>query len=363
MEGTAEETSMMPVPSPLTVLLGLSLTATAVPAAPLNLSLPTKNTAIFTNRPDEFYMYTDRTFEGVTSRPWQAGQYGFVRNMKRTEEGVIGTRFHEGIDIKPVSRDSKGNPLDDVMSIATGVVAYTNDDPAHSNYGRYVVIEHNWGDGPMFSLYAHLASISASEGQRVLGGTTIGRMGFTGAGLNRTRAHLHLELGLLFSLRFQHWHDGFLSGPNHHGIHNGLNLTGLDIASLYQEQRRNPGISIPAFLRSTPAYYKVTTARKGPLEIVERYPWLRRGDHAQPSPSWEISFTASGLPLSVTPSHRVVNRPTVTYVRSTRSRHEYFTIRRLVGTGSRASLTGSGERHLRLVTGDFPNTAPKESEN
>ena len=344
-------------------LFFLALATTIAPGGPVKLQLPTKNTAIFSNRPDEFYMYTNRTFEGVTSKPWQAGQWGFVRNMKRTEEGVIGTRFHEGIDIKPVARDTKGNPLDDIMAIATGVVAHVNDVPGRSNYGRYVVVEHNWGDGPMFSLYAHLASISVTPGQRVLAGARLGRMGYTGAGLDRTRAHLHLELGLLFSLRFQDWHSAYSGGTNYHGIHNGMNLSGLDIATLYKELRRNPNLSIPAFLRSAPVYYKVTTARKGPLEIVERYPWLRRGDHAQPSPSWEISFTASGFPLAVAPSQRVVSRGTVTYVRSTRARHEYFTIRRLIGTGSKASLSASGERHLRLVTGDFPSRKPEEPKN
>ena len=37
----------------------------------------------------DFYMYTDRTFEGVRSRPWQGGQYGFVRNEVRTPAGVV----------------------------------------------------------------------------------------------------------------------------------------------------------------------------------------------------------------------------------------------------------------------------------
>ena len=344
-------------------LLALLLAPSLSLAGPVKLQLPTKNSAIFTSRPDDFYMYTDRTFEGVTSKPWQAGQYGFVRNMKRTSEGVIGTRFHEGIDIKPVTRDDKGNPLDEVMAIATGQVVYTNNTPGHSNYGRYVVVEHDWGDGPMFSLYAHLASIAVSPGQRVLTGTRLGRMGFTGAGINRTRAHLHLELGILFSQRFADFHSAYLSGPDRHGIHNGLNMSGLDIANLYKQLRRNPNLTIPLFLRSTPVYYKATTARKGPLEIVERYPWLRRGDHAQPSPSWEISFSASGMPLAVAPSQRVVSRATVTYVRSTRSRHEYFTIKRLVGTGTRASLSSTGARHLRLVTGDFPARKTEDTKN
>lgn len=326
----------------------------------LKLCLPTDNTAIYGSQLDEFYMYTDRTFEGVTSTPWQAGKYGFVRNMLRTPEGIIGTRFHEGIDIQPVKRDSSGRPLDEVRSIGTGVVAYTAPTASRSNYGKYIVVEHNWGDGPFFSLYAHLSEISVEPGQRVLSGTQIGRMGYTGSGITRTRAHVHVELGILLSLRFDDWHSQFSGGTNYHGIHNGLNLSGVNIANLFLELRQDPNLALPAFLAKTPTYYKVTVPRKGPLEIVVRYPWLAKGDHSQPSPCWEISFTASGLPLSVAPSHRVVSQPNVTYVRTTRSKHQYFTVKRLVGTGRQASLSASGARYLKLLTGDFPAAAPKE---
>lgn len=334
------------------------LAATSGFGAPIKLQLATDNDALFRNTPEDFYMYTNRTFEGKASKPWQAGQYGFVRNMVRTPEGIIGSRFHEGIDIKPVRRDSSGRPLDDVRTIATGVVAYTSPVAKHSSYGKYVVVEHNWGHGPFFSLYAHLSEVSVETGQRVLMGSTIGRMGYTGRGLDRTRAHLHLELGLLLSLRFEDWHQQFLGGTNHHGIHNGLNLSGINISGLYQEIRRDPDISLPAFINQTPVYYKVTVPRKGPLEIVERYQWLAKGDHSRPSPCWEISFTASGLPLAVAPSHRVVSQPNVTYVRTTRSKHQYFTSKRLIGTGRQASLSASGARYIKLLTGDFPSNTP-----
>lgn len=323
--------------------------------SPIKLQLPTDNTALFGDQPQDFYMYTNRTFEGKSSKPWQAGQYGFVRNMVRTPEGIVGTRFHEGIDIKPVRRDASGRPLDEVRAIATGVVAYTSPVSSKSSYGKYVVVEHNWGSGPFFSLYAHLSDISVETGQRVLMGGRLGQMGYTGRGLDRTRAHLHLELGLLLSLRFEDWHKQFSGGTNHHGIHNGLNLSGVNISGLYQEIRKNADVSLPAFIAQTPVYYKVTVPRKGPLEIVERYPWLAKGDHSRPSPCWELSLTASGLPLEVAPSHRVVSQPSVTYVRTTRSKHQYFTSKRLIGTGRQASLSASGARYIKLITGDFPS--------
>jgi hypothetical protein len=40
-------------------------------------------------------------------------------------------------------------------------------------------------------------------------------------------------------------------------------------------------------------------------------------------------------------------------VRTTQSRHEYFTLSRVTGTGRRASLTRSGLQHLSLITGEF----------
>ena len=324
------------------------------PGQGLNLQLPTDNRALFEDNPEKFYMYVYRTFEGETSKPWQGGSYGFVRNLRRTEGGVVSTRFHEGIDIRPSRRDPSGNPLDDVKAIAKGRVVYVQKSSGGSNYGKYVVVEHDWGDGPFLSLYAHLASTSVAEGQSVNAGHALGRMGYTGAGINRERAHVHLELNILLSLQFDAWHKMKFGSENKHGLHNGMNLSGLDIANLLLSHHRDPGITIPDFLSGTPAYYKVTCPRRGKLELADRYPWIRRGAHHRPSPSWEISFTAAGFPLAIAPSHREVSKPLVTYVRTAQSRHEYFALSRLTGTGRRASLSRTGLQHLSLITGDFP---------
>ena len=40
-------------------------------------------------------------------------------------------------------------------------------------------------------------------------GQRIGMMGYTGTGINRERAHLHLELCLMFSRQFEAWYDTF----------------------------------------------------------------------------------------------------------------------------------------------------------
>ncbi len=135
--------------------------------------------------------------KGKPANPGRAGTFGFVRNAMRIEDQVIYTKFHEGIDIAPVNRDSAGNPLDPVSSIADGQVVHTSPIAGRSNYGKYVVVEHNWENSAVYSLYAHLAEITCNPGDPVKAGTVLGRMGYTGVGLNRTRAHFHLELAML----------------------------------------------------------------------------------------------------------------------------------------------------------------------
>lgn len=339
---------------PLLLILQLSTQA----AEPLNLTLPSDNRALLEDKPEDFYMYVYRNFGGQSSKPWTAGQYGFVRTLVKTDqEGIIATKFHEGVDVKPVKRDTRGAPLDDVRAIADGVVSYVNTSAGGSNYGKYIVVEHNWGYGPFYSLYAHLASTAVRKGQRILSNTTLGKMGYTGAGLNRERAHLHLELNMIATEQFDAWHKAVFNGKNPHGTCNGMNLIGIDIASLYLAQQTDPNITIPNFLKGASPYYKVAVPRTGTLEIISRYPWLKRGNHEADSPSWELSFTDSGIPLSVAPSHRLTKKPMITYVRTTRSQHSYYTRKRLTGSGRKATLSKSGLNFIAL----FTNTSTKSS--
>ena len=52
-------------------------------------------------------------------------------------------------------------------AIADGKVVHANNIPGYSNYGRYVVIEHDWDGSPYYSLYGHLSEISATVGASV----------------------------------------------------------------------------------------------------------------------------------------------------------------------------------------------------
>jgi murein DD-endopeptidase MepM/ murein hydrolase activator NlpD len=183
------------------VLLVSSVGMTAQTAREIvDLALPTDNDALF--REDggpDFYQYVNRDYRGEKSTPWEGGRYGFVRDPLETSAGIVYTRFHEGIDIKPLRRDANGEPLDQVRAIATGKVVHVNLAAGHSNYGRYVVIEHNWGGSNYYSLYGHLSTIAVKSGQRVQKSEPIAVMGYTGVGIDRERAHVHLELNLMLA--------------------------------------------------------------------------------------------------------------------------------------------------------------------
>ena len=322
---------------------------------PLNLALPTDNDAIFRNDGPEFYQYVIREFEGTRTKPWQGGQYGFVRNPVRSGSGLVYTRFHEGVDIRPLRRDARGEALDEVRAIADGTVVHVSLVPGYSNYGNYIVVEHRWDGLAYYSLYGHLASATVQRGARVARGEQIGVMGHTGDGLDRERAHLHLELNLMLSRNFEDWHRTyFKSEPNRHGLYNGLNLTGLDIARLYTALRRRPGLSIPEFLADEETFYKVTLPPSANFDLPKRYPWLLRGGQPESGApqSWEVSFNRGGVPLKVEPAANAVTEATVSYIKKG---GDYAGATRGVigGSGASPRLTESGRRLMRLLT--FPD--------
>jgi murein DD-endopeptidase MepM/ murein hydrolase activator NlpD len=334
------------------LLLGLLAMAQATP---LEICLPTENQHLFTGEFDQFYMYVDRTFEGQTSKPWEAGSYGLVRNMVRIQGETHCTKFHEGIDISPLRRDTAHNPTDLVTSIAAGRVVHTSLIAGRSNYGKYVVIEHRWENTSVYSLYAHLADISCKIGDPVVPGTVLGKMGYTGAGIDRTRAHCHLELGLLMSTRYEDWHKKFGGSINYHGIFNGMNLSGTDVARFFIAHKANPGLQFSQFVASTPVYFKVTLPSHGVPDFLKRYPWLTQKP-LEDAPAWEISFSATGQPLAFNPSTRTVSSATVTSIRPSTIPHSYLTRGLVTGEGNKATLTNSGKQLVALLTGEFPIT-------
>lgn len=342
---------MSPLRSLFVAIGALCFAAIARAGDPVDLRLPTANQFLLEGQPERFFMYCDRNFEGVASKPWEAGSFGLVRNPIRLNGDVVCTKFHEGIDIAPMQRDAAGNPLDDVCAIADGTVAYVSSVAGHSNYGRYVVVEHRWDNSAVYSLYAHLNTISCEPGQTVQAGGPLGKLGFTGAGIDRTRAHVHLEIGLLMSQRYEDWHKAFGGGTNRHGLFNGMNLIGADAAKFYLDRKANPTLGFSDYIATIPAYFKVAVAGNPNWDFAKRYPWLVKG---APSTSWEISFSATGVPLAITPSDREVTTPVVTAVRDSSVPHRYLTRNLVTGSGAQAMLTESGKKLVALLTDDFP---------
>lgn len=320
-------------------------------AADIVVRFPTENTALLDNRPQDFYMYVDRNFEGKKSQPWQAGAYGFTRTLVRTQAGPVATKFHEGIDIKPLKRDTSGAPLDNVHPVAGGIVVHASANPSHSNYGRYVVIEHRTADGPLYSLYAHLASVTCKAGDQVGTGNIIGKLGYSGAGLNKTRAHVHLELCLRLQDDFETWYSSLNMGtPNRHGIYNGLNLAGFDPAPILIQCKDGEEFSLSRYISGLPVQYVVRVpSHGGRPNLVKRYPFLLKPGPEHPQ-SWEISFTGSGVPTSVVPSVQPCTEPVVIRAVPHPFTQLYRTCNRVSGSSKEPKLTASGKRYMHLIS-------------
>ncbi len=316
----------------------------------LDLVLPTDNDALFSGDGPAFYQHIERNFKGVKSTPWEGGQYGFVRDPTETAGGIVYTRFHEGIDIRPLHRDEHGEPLDEVHAIADGKVVHTNPVPGYSNYGKYIVIEHRWGGSSYYSLYGHLSSIAVQPGDTVKRGQHIAVMGYTGTGLNRERAHLHLELNLMFSHQFEAWYNTFFrNDPNHNGIYNGMNLAGLDIARLYLALRKNPSLTIPQFLSREEIFYKIALPKSRHFELPKLYPWMLATGGRSAKSSWEVSFAQSGVPLRIESTDKSVTQPELSYVKKSSVNYSYLTRDIVSGHAANAGLTDYGRQLMRLL--------------
>jgi murein DD-endopeptidase MepM/ murein hydrolase activator NlpD len=351
----------------IALLLAFAVSPRAQTHDLLDLVLPSDNDGLFSGGGPTFYQYVERTYKGVKSTPWEGGQYGFVRDPIETPGGMVFTRFHEGIDIRCVHRDEQDEPIDEVRAIADGKVVHTNPVPGFSNYGKYVVIEHQWDGCNYYSLYAHLSKIAVGPGQQVTRGQRIGTMGHTGNGIDRPRAHLHLELNLMLSHRFESWYDTYFKRePNRNGIYNGINLAGLDIARLYLQLRKNPALTIPEFLSSEETFFKVRFPRSKYFELPRMYPWMVAASIAvaraqafdtnasttNPE-SWDVSFTQAGLPIRIEPSEAKTNEPELVFVKESPIDYRYQTMNHIAGTGKNAHLTDTGRYLMRLLI--FPD--------
>lgn len=316
----------------------------------LDLILPTANTALYNGDGGQFYQFVDRDFQGAKTTPWEGGQYGFVRDPVETANGIVYTRFHEGIDIKPLQRDAAEMPLDPVMAIADGTVVHVNETSGLSNYGRHVVIGHVWGGCHYYSLCAHLNVVTARVGEHVKKGDKIGVLGFTGAGIDRRRAHVHFEINLMLNSSFQKWHETwFPTETNHHGNYNGINLAGINVARFYLALKKNPSLTIPEFLSHEEVFYKVLIPRSSHFDLLRFYPWMLAEKSSANPPSWEVSFTQSGVPLKIAPGTQQISEPELSWIKRKPIPYSMLTRDIVTGSGDHGKLSATGLHLMKLL--------------
>jgi peptidoglycan LD-endopeptidase LytH len=271
----------------LAVLLFFSL---AVAAHALDLCLPTTNNALL--RPGHDAEFFQPTIEGTP----ESGMFGCVRRE--------GRKFHEGIDIKCLQRDRRGEPLDPVHAVADGEVAFINTKSGLSNYGRYVVLAHQWDGVQAYTLYAHLREIRDGlvVGQPVQKGQVIATLGHstnTREGIPADRAHLHFEINFMVNTGFRTWYVKRDPKAPPFGNFNGQNLIGLDAAAFYRAYVSNPKLNFADYIAKQPVAFTVLVRARA-LSWLSLHPEELRPGAAVPV-AYEVAVTAWGLPVAVWP--------------------------------------------------------------
>jgi hypothetical protein len=254
--------------------------------------LPTANHALYEKDGDE------RFFVPTPGKGPASGSFGCVRSD--------GWQMHEGLDIRCLQRDRHGEPTDPVTATAAGIVVYMSDHPALSNYGRYIVIQHQIDGVAVFSLYAHLQALRPGlrVGAAVQAGETIGLMGRTSntrGGITKDRAHVHFELNLLYSERFSAWFNRRYPGErNDHGIWNGQNLVGMDPRLiLLSERQLGARFNLATWIQHRTELCRVMV-RAANFPWVQRYPMLVKKSPAamkEGVAGYEMALDFNGLPF------------------------------------------------------------------
>lgn len=269
----------------------------AAEPAYLDMDLPTDNQLIFSKTtPSGFFQ---PTFSGRTV----SAMFGCVRNPGA---GGIFTRFHEGVDIRPLERNRKGEPTDEIRSAGAGKVAYVCREAAGSNYGKYVVIEHGGlFSVPLYTLYAHLSSVRADLEieQSIAKGERLGTLGRTSSefDIEQDRAHLHFEVDMMGSSRFVEWSRHAGEGTPRHGLFNGANLVGIDPVRFFQFLQINSDLGVGDFVKRERVAFRVLVPANKKFSWIAQYPFALTKPMTGQTEFFDISMTYYGLPIRVIP--------------------------------------------------------------
>jgi peptidoglycan LD-endopeptidase LytH len=281
-------------------LLAVAIAIVFLPLASLRAQpfhLPTANHALF-----DADGGGERFFVGTVGKPWTSGTFGCVRSD--------GWQLHEGLDIRCLQRDKRGEATDPILATADGMVAYINRKASLSNYGNYIVLRHDLDGIEIFSTYAHLHEVrpDLKPGSPVKAGENVGVMGRTAntrEGISKDRAHLHYELSLFVNEQFPAWYKKNFPGQrNDHGQWNGQNLLGLDPRAVLLEQRRlGAKFNLALFIQGQTELCRV-------IVRATDFPWLRRytalvraipGAPGDGIAGYEIALNFNGIPIELLP--------------------------------------------------------------
>ena len=273
------------------MFLAILVFAPFASAQRIEISWPTPNPAWEKGR--NYENWVQPTVSGEAN----SGLYGSVRSS--------GTQFHEGLDIKPIGRDARGEATDRITAAMDGVVRNVSSRPGESNYGRYIVLEHPDVSPAVYTLYAHLARIAPglAEGMRVKRGQVLGVMGHSSNGnIPKERSHLHFEIGLRLTDSFAPWYTWKKFGsPNLQGPWNGMNLMGIDPRDFLDQWRRRRVDNFTQYFAGldSAVRFRVVTTRVP--DFIRRYPALLRKPIDGLVGGWEVQCDVTGLPFAWTP--------------------------------------------------------------
>jgi murein DD-endopeptidase MepM/ murein hydrolase activator NlpD len=308
---------------------------------------PTANHALYTPG-DELKFIAPTT----PDRPWTSGSFGCVRDNSQ--------RMHEGLDIRHLQTDRRGEPTDPVMATADGTVVYISTHPGLSNYGNYIVIRHIVEGLEIYSLYAHLSAVQPGLriGNAVNAGQVIATMGRTSSAevIQKERAHVHFELNVLVNDNFASWFKKNSSERNDHGEWNGQNLNGLDpLQILLAEKPGAKRFSLLNFLRGQTELFRVFV-RANNFPYLKRYAAL-----VLPNPvaekegivGYEVALNYNGVAFALMPraaseikGNAKFQLVSVNEAEQRANPCRHFVVKR----GSHWQLTDAGLKELALLT-------------
>ncbi len=284
-------------------------------------------------------------------KPWTSGSFGCVRNSE--------TRMHEGLDIRSLQHDRRGEPTDPVLAAAAGTVVYFSKKPGLSNYGNYIVVRHIVEGLEIYSLYAHLSEVrpGLAIGQTVKAGEVIATMGRTSTAevITKDRAHVHFELNVLINDNFAAWfkRNSTPGERNDHGEWNGQNLNGVDPLEILLAERTGK-FSVLNFLRGQTELCRVRV-RATNFPYLKRYaPLVLKNPRAEKEgvAGYEIALNYNAVAFALMPLAASEMRSTAKFqlVSVNEAEQRAHPCRKLVVQRGRGwQLTDKGLRELEML--------------